>query len=261
MNTNDAAGDNNLGQAIAQALEKVRDLRKSILEATVRDEDIWFRNLLCGILNCALLDYRSVEIGVQKSIYLAAWGNRNLLELKVITEYVLASEKNATDFKNDLLIDAKEFYEAVTKSHGALHTKQISMLTEMAEREEGPMKKALAEARQTESERGPQTKSSDSAAEMYKHFMSDCGLKESAKPKRVSEIAGLIRQKEGFDPMFKICSKIMHRTALSIASTTMRGSLDEIAPFFTWSGVCDLLSIYESIKKHFEENGVRPRQS
>ena len=46
--------------------------------------------MLLGILNCALLDYYSVETGTKKSIYLAAWGRRNLLELKVITTYVLS---------------------------------------------------------------------------------------------------------------------------------------------------------------------------
>jgi uncharacterized repeat protein (TIGR03803 family) len=83
-----------MSQAMSQALENVRELRKSILGAAIPDEHIWFRNLLLGIVNCALLDYESVELGVQKSICLAALGSRNLLELKVIATYVLASEKN-----------------------------------------------------------------------------------------------------------------------------------------------------------------------
>jgi hypothetical protein len=36
---------------------------------------------------------------------LAAWGTRNLLELKVVTKYVLESGKNANDFKIDLVFD------------------------------------------------------------------------------------------------------------------------------------------------------------
>jgi hypothetical protein len=106
-------------EAVVKVLEKVRELSKVIMEAKVRDEHDWFRNLLLGILNCALHDYKSVEIGAQKSVYLMAWGTRNLLELKVIAAYVLASEKNATAFRADFLIDLKEFFEAVTRSQEA----------------------------------------------------------------------------------------------------------------------------------------------
>lgn len=261
MSGSDSSGSSGVDQAMSQALEKVRELGKSILEAAVDDAHVWFRNLLLGILNCALLDYRSVTIGLQKSIHLAAWGSRNLLELRVITTYVLASEGNANDFKNDLLIDAKEFYEAVSKSHRASHLKLVAMLSDMAESEEGPMKEVLAEACRRESERGPQTEASDSEAKTYKEFMANYGLKENVRPKRASEIAGLIRQKADFDPMFKICSKIMHRTALSIASSTMRGSLDEAIPFLSSAAACDLLSIYGSIDKHFGERGVQPPES
>ncbi len=258
MNRNDAPGGDDVDQAVSQALEKIRELGKSILEANVDNEHVWFRNLLLGILNCALLDYKSVEIGLQKSIYLAAWGSRNLLELRVITTYALASEGNATVLKDDLLIDAKEFYEAVSKSHKAAHTKLVSMLSDMAEREEGPTKEALAQVCRRESDRGPQTDASDSQAAMYKQFMAEYGLKEGAKPKRASQIARVIRENEDFDPMFKICSKIMHRTVLSIASTTIRGSLDEAIPFLSSSAACDLLSIYDSINKYVGERGVQP---
>jgi len=80
-----------------------------------------------------LLDYYSVQIGAQKSIYLTAWGRRNLLELKVITTYVLASEKNAIQFRNDLAIDAKEFYQALTKHHQATHKELLTTLSELSE--------------------------------------------------------------------------------------------------------------------------------
>jgi hypothetical protein len=258
MNRSDASGGNDADQAMSHALEKVRELSRSILEATVCDEHVWFRNLLVGILNCALLDYKSVEIGVQKSIYLAAWGSRNLLELKVIATYVLASEKNAADFKNDLLIDTKEFYEAVTKSHKATHRRLVSMMSEAAEQEEGLTKELFGKASEEEAERGPQTQASESEAAIYKQLMSEYGLEQNAKPKRASQIARLIREEEDFDPMFKICSKVMHRTALSIASSTMRGSLDAAIPFLSNRSASDMLSIYDSIHKYFEERGVQP---
>jgi hypothetical protein len=265
MHGNDTLGrhdaDPVLSQAMSQVLEKVRELRKSILEAAVSDEHSWFRNLLLGILNCALLDYESVEAGVQKSICLAAWGSRNLLELKVIATYVLASEKNANDFKSDLLIDAKEFYEAVTKSHEATHTRLLSMMSEAAEQEEGLMKEVFAEASQREAERGPQTQASDTEAAMYRQIMSEFGLTKNAKSKRASQIARLIQAEADFDPMFKICSKIMHRTALSIASRNIRGSLDAAIPLLSYRSASDLVSIWDSIKKYIEEKGLRPPEN
>ena len=51
-------------------------------------------------------------------------------------------------------------------------------------------------------------------------------VKKSAKPKKAGDIAKLVLQREEFDPMFKVCSKIMHRTALSIASRAVLGGLD-----------------------------------
>jgi hypothetical protein len=144
MKNDDTSASNEIDGAMSHAIETVRELAVSIRDATVNGENIWFRNLLLGILNSALLDYRYVEIGAkQKSAYLAAWSCRNLLELKVITTYVLTSAKNATDFKNDFVIDLKEFYEAITKRHRATHPKLLSAWSEVIEQSEGPMKKAL----------------------------------------------------------------------------------------------------------------------
>jgi hypothetical protein len=265
MSGGDASSGQNadpvIPEAIAQALEKVRELRKVIMEARVRNEYDWFRNLLLGILNCALHDYKSVEIGAQKSVYLMAWGTRNLLELKVIASHVLASEKNATEFKSDFLIDLKEFYEAVTRSHEATHAKFVSVMCEAAEQENEPMKEVLRMASQREAERGPQTQASDSEAAMYRQLMSEYGLKQDAKPKRASQIAERMREKENFDPMFKVCSKIMHRTALSIASSTTHGSLDASIPLLRRRGASELLSIYDAINNYVEENGLRPPEN
>jgi len=46
------------------------------------DPDDWFRNILYGILKCSLVDYDSVQNGVKRSMYEAAWGKRNLMELR-----------------------------------------------------------------------------------------------------------------------------------------------------------------------------------
>lgn len=261
MDINDTGCANEADEAMSLAVEKVRQLCRSIQGATATDEGGWFGNLLLGILNCALLDYYSVEVGAKKSVYLAAWGRRNLLELKVITSYVLASEGNAIDFRNELVIDLKEFYEAMTKHHQASHKKLLTMLSEMSKQEESPMKEVLEQVLRRESQHGPKTDATDSEATTYKQLMVDFGLKGNAKPKRVSEIARLISQSEEFDPMFKICSKIMHRTVLSIASSVTQGSLGEAIPLLSNSSACDLLSIYGSIDEHFKKRGIRPPEN
>jgi hypothetical protein len=91
--------------------------------------------------------------------------------------------------------------------------------------------------------------------------MVEFGLKESAKPKKAGDIAKLIRQREEFEPMFKVCSKIMHRTALSIASTAVSGGLDGVIPFLSSTAACELLSIHELISKHFQRKGVQPPEN
>lgn len=72
-------------------------------------------------MKSALIDYRHVERGTGETVSIAAMGARNLMELKVFTEFVLKSESNARKFQIDLLIDDKEFHEAIGKHHKSLH--------------------------------------------------------------------------------------------------------------------------------------------
>jgi hypothetical protein len=250
--------NDDLAEAMSSAVERVRDLRRGIQKATGKVEEGWFGNLLLGILNCALLDYYSVQVGAQKSVYLAAWACRNLLELKVITRYVLASAGKALDFRNELAIDTKEFYEALTRHHQASHKNLLSMLSEVSDGEKGLVKEMLQQVLRKEVERGAKTEATDSQAAIYSQLMADFGFKKNAKPKRTSDRARLIDQSEDFDPMFKICSKIMHRTVLSIASTVTKGSIDEVIPLLSSSSENDLLTIYGLIDGHFKKRGIRP---
>src|SRR5262245_18560533 len=100
-------------QGLSVAISQIRRSIQTLRETKVSDDEVWFKNQLCGILDCALSDYQSVEAGIRESIPLAAWSSRNLLGLRTITEYVLASAKNAADFRNDFVIDVKEFWDAM----------------------------------------------------------------------------------------------------------------------------------------------------
>jgi hypothetical protein len=251
--------DAEIEKATAQVVEDIKRLRQRIAEAEVPDDQEWFRSFLVGILTCALTDYRSVEIGVTKLIELAAWGRRNLLELKVTTEYILRSEENAVELRNDLSLDAIEFWESISKSHQAMHKQCLNLLSELANQEQGPIQAKLEEELQRDSELGPQTAESDAEAEGFREFLVSIGLKDGATPTRSTKIAKLLGpdQKEDFDPLFKICSKLMHRTILSIASNTVKGSLDAIAPFLKDSAAIDLRLIYAQINRYVTTTGIR----
>jgi hypothetical protein len=249
--------DAEIERAMAQVGEDLKTLRQSIADVEVPDEQSWFRNLLVGILNCAATDYRTVEIGVKKLVELAAWGCRNLLELRALTEFVLTSEENATALQNDLILDAREFYEAVSKNHVSSHRQYLEALSELAKQEHGVLKEKLEEVLERDSKLGPQTAESDSEAEGFRQFQLSMGLKPNARPKMAGEIADLLQQKAHFSPLNKIYSKLMHRTVLSIASSTVQGSLDAVIPFLKSSAVNHLLQIYDRINRYVQAEGVR----
>jgi len=245
--------------AVAHAIKRIEKLALNIRHSQVAEEHVWYKHLLLGILNSALLDYRYVESGVKhKSAFLAAWSCRNLLELNVISAYVLKSSKNATDFKNDFVVDVKEFYEAISKRHKTGHEKLISMWKEVNEDMKGPMKEAMEAALQREIQTGAQTQATDDEALAYEQVMIDFGIPLNTKPKKSGEIAKLLSRSEEFQPMFKVCSKIMHRTAFSIASSVMKGSLDATLPLLDSTALMELLSIGELIGEHYKRKGVVP---
>src|SRR5689334_14683403 len=122
-------------------------------------------------------------------------------------------------FHAEGIVDAKEFYNALSMSAVSTHARLMAAFAEEAERE-GPLKPVWEEALRRQSESGAQTEHSDAEATIYKRLLTDLGMSD-VRPQRVSKIAGQLRPelKQEFDPIFKICSKLMHRTALSISST------------------------------------------
>lgn len=79
--------DDEIEAAFAKALADMQDLANRIGALPADSEQVWFRNLLFGILNCALHDHHNVRIGLQKYVPLAAWGTRNLLAKRGQTHF------------------------------------------------------------------------------------------------------------------------------------------------------------------------------
>ena len=68
-----------------------------------------------------------------------------------------------------------------------------------------------------------------------------------------------MQQEAEFSPLFKVCSKIMHKTSFSIAASVIRGSLDEVTALLSNAAACDLMTIIdELVRAHFDSKGVQP---
>lgn len=237
----------------------MRARAQRINDTAASTEDAWFRNLLLGIIDCALKDHHNAKIGIQKFVPLAAWATRNLLELRIVTAYVLKSANNANQFKSELLIDVKEFYENVSKSTVAGHKKVVAMMREVAEQEQGPMRDAFMKIADMEATKEPQTEIADREAEACRNLLiSEFGIRDSQQPKMHGALAREVQQHEDFAPLNKIFSKLTHRTAFSIASGTVQGSLDEVIPFLSNVADNEILSIYGMISDYVRDNGVQP---
>ena len=94
-------------------------LAHDLARTKVHEDHDWFRNMLVGILISTYQNYQAVLAGVPQKPTLACWGARNLLELRVITTYVLQSLDNAVDFIDDLAADTREFWR-ILQRWGAL---------------------------------------------------------------------------------------------------------------------------------------------
>lgn len=117
-----------------KVLADLVNLNRDMAARQLPEEQAWFRNILVGILNATHQNYQSVKIGMVKMPTLAAWGARNLLELRIVAAYVLLSEKNARDFMDDFVVDLKEFWEAITKNSELTHTTLIAEMRASASR-------------------------------------------------------------------------------------------------------------------------------
>ena len=128
----------------------------------------------------------------------------------------------------------------------------------MSEHEQGQVKEILQQALRRERAQGPNTAATDSEATVHRQIMADFGIRENTKPRKSRDFARRVNQSEDFDPMFKICSKILHRTVLSIASTVTQGSLDAVIPVLSNQSANELLMIHELISEHVKKRGIRP---
>ena len=98
-------------------------------------------------------DYKPVEVGVKNSPYLAAWGARDLLELRVIAACIGKSEANARDFQVDFVCDNAEFWTSVIKNTVVTHREVVKLVRELSA-SSGVMEETLLNAAKEEERKG-----------------------------------------------------------------------------------------------------------
>ncbi len=249
--------DERIEQAIVRLHEDIIVLSQELIDVEVSQDNVWFRNLLLGILNSARRDYKSVEVGVTKSPYLAAWGARNLLELRVIAAYVVKSEENARELQTDLLRDQAEFWDAVIKSTVEIHPELVRLMREVAASAGFMEQVILDDADETES-RGPAIKEPRAEAAEIKRIMNEERIRRCRAPQPIVEMARAVGLLNIYGPQSRMYSKLVHPTALTIASSTLADSLKELMPLILSEARTNLLVTFSIIKDHFSANGSAP---
>lgn len=186
----------------------------------------WFPNLLVTVINSTLREYQHSKIGLQKHTPMLAWACRNLLELDVLTKYVLKSEANARRFIAHRLIDGVEIFK-YAKAYQLFHepestTPAIDETIRMAEEQ-----KALE------------------------------GISET-KFLNVAKIAGEIGMAEEYTYLNKVASKLVHPTAWSVLAMNDEGEFAFFKSIFFFTAARYVSEIHEAIKGHVDAHGLKP---
>jgi hypothetical protein len=212
--------------------------------------------LLVGILISTYQNYQAVQAGVPQTPTLACWGARNLLELRVITTYVLRSEDNAVDFIDDLAADAREFWDSMGKVGRSTHNELIAEMRATAMREGEPLKSILLRKATEDEQAGPKLHGPETELAKVEKMMTAFGVPPTRKPKSGSVIASKVEESERYSPRYKVLSKIVHPTSLSIAAHTNPGSLDELMPLIRSQAEMEMLVIFYAVEEHIAAHGI-----
>lgn len=76
------------------------------------------------------------------------------------------------------------------------------------------------------------------------------------KPKQGARIAELVWESARYGPRYKVLSKIVHPTALSIAQGITPGGIDAMMPLVRDQAVSDMPAIFYVIENHIKAHGI-----
>lgn len=212
-------------QLADKAFIDLRNLGTFLLESDA--ENRWFAPLLVHLIQNTIREYQHLKIGYAKSLPFLVWGCRNMLELNIITQHVLKSERNAKDFIDDRLNDALQFFES------------FKTWSEFAD----PGSKAPA--------------LDETISGIRKEIEKDGVTRTSyLKIRDLADGLGLAKE---YAHLNKVTSKLIHPTAWSVLSMGAEGELSMLKPIFFHAGVRHGIELASCLHKHVQECGSDPK--
>jgi hypothetical protein len=205
-------------ELLDQAFAEVRGLGVRVEECET--DVVWFRELLAGLLNSTLREYRHLKLGLRESTALLAWACRNLLELNIYVQYVLKSEANARRFAGERLADGMDIFDSF-KAWAARN--DPSLVT--------------------------------AAVDAALNLLIELKAQEESAPGRpmstryVSAEVGLADE---YANMNKVCLKLIHPTAFSVLAGDDEGELVLLRPVLFRSGAGHGLEILQAVRQHLD---------
>jgi hypothetical protein len=180
-------------------------------------------------LDANLREYDNLRTGIDKgSTLLVAWGCRNMLELNVLTKYVLQNGANAKNFADDLWIDTIDVFSAFRE-----------WLRFHSPTDEAP--------------------GLDQTIVNLQSQKAKIGITRNAHL-RVGEIAKTVNFEEEYKRMHKATSKLVHPTAFCVlGSPDERKNLGaELRQNFFMTGIRYGLDAFTEMSDYVATHGVEP---
>lgn len=209
-------------------LQEALVFRNSLLQRHDDPKTIWFVNVLTALLLGLIREYEQLNIGYKQSARLLAWACRNLMEISVYTEYALMSEKNAHELIDDVVLDSLDIFDSFKKWFTAL-------------------------------EPGLQTPDLDTALGLFREAKEDLGVARN-KYRSTLDLARILKREADYGHANKICSKLIHPTALSLLSGDIDQSDrdDVMRPYLYWAGAKYFAESLTHIRQHVGKHGTKP---
>lgn len=195
----------------------------------VDEKNGWFFHIVFELMHATLTNYNQLRVGYNgNNNPLLAWECRNLLELAILTKYVLMSEASARRFTHDRLIDGCDILTSMTALQLYLAPQSDTSLA-------------------------------DESLVMMQAQMAVEGV-TATKHLSTSELANIVGMTEDYKCMNRICSKLVHATAWSVLAMNKEdNSFSQARQIFFDAGAQYGLDVYAAVREHNATYGMKPK--
>jgi hypothetical protein len=169
-----------------------------------------------------------------------AWACRNLLEITVLSKYVLLSEENASDFAADRLIDGVEIGTTLKK------------LQDLINQESAAEGGTIAGQRMQQPPIG-----ADQIIDEYTKLLNMEQVSRQ-RPMKMIEVARNVGLGDEYEGMNKLCSKLVHPTAWSLFTADVGSErFPEVSEIFLLYGAKYRAIVFAEFLPHIRRWGLR----